>query len=487
MGRTKVKPLQKPAISLISSQPTFLYWKETCIEKQAQRLPPKDENDVAKVAKNDVTTSTGLPHPGTDSSSSSSSRTEEDAGQIIQSSQVVLLVEDSTKEDTVGSTIMKCIICSDNKDDNSASDDAGTAPTSSRTPVTSTITTLEESLTLLSFELDSTKVYHTQEEKIILSIYCTDKNSVKFHLQDEDSLAVLLSLCNFLYFKNIDSNNNNHSTEQLERQHAKFSIYNNLMELRNISIQPLLLAISQELLSVVVTVVVPSSVTTSSTANNLQHQPQDCCYYSTDSLHVEISLTKNALEMCHPNISEKSKKLKATNIILKKALAILYPETIVSDMISNKTTVSGNTGITAKMFYNAVDNANHNNSYWSHTANPSIPGLLPTLRPYQQAAVRWMASREQTNTSQHEDEYWKVCWVVLLGDSLQPLYHFKLHNRHDTTPIFYNPFTGCICTSIEEVKTSTTTNRVRGGILAESMGLYVNNEVFLVAVWCLYF
>jgi hypothetical protein len=62
-------------------------------------------------------------------------------------------------------------------------------------------------------------------------------------------------------------------------------------------------------------------------------------------------------------------------------LAILFPGTIISDLSFKTTADSANTSITAKMFYNSVDNANHNNYYWTSASNPTIPGLLPIL-PY---------------------------------------------------------------------------------------------------------
>jgi hypothetical protein len=284
---------------------------------------------------------------------------------------------------------------------------------------------------------------------------------------------VLLSLCIFLSH---DNNKNFRSTEQTKGYNAKFNIHKILMNLSKTDIQPLLSAITQELLSVVVKVQLPSSPRSSSTPSYLNKDWQGTCYYSAPSIHVELQLTTKALQRCHPNLSlglpSKSKKSKCVNIILIDALAILFPGTIISDLSFKTTADSANTSITAKMFYNSVDNANHNNYYWTSASNPTIPGLLPILRPYQEAAVRWMISREQINTNTlHYDEYWKVSWVVLLGGTVLPLHHYQLLNSYNANPIFYNPFTGCICISINEAREASITNRVQGGILAESMGL----------------
>jgi hypothetical protein len=221
------------------------------------------------------------------------------------------------------------------------------------------------------------------------------------------------------------------STEKNNADNEQCSIIrDNLMNVRKTVIQPLLSAITQQLLAVVIKLQLPSSPRSSSTSSSSKQYLQDICYYSTPNIHVEVQLTTKSLERCHPNLSwglpSKSKKSKCANIILMEALALLFPGTIVSDSSSKTSVDSTNTSITAKMFYNSVDNANHNNYYWTSASNPTIPGLLPILRPYQEAAVRWMISREQINTNTlHYDEYWKVSWVVLLGGTVLPLHHFS--------------------------------------------------------------
>jgi hypothetical protein len=467
MGRTKLKPLQNSAVSFISNQPNLFYWK-----KLDQLFPPSAGEGAETVENKNNVTSYILPQAKTDRSYTVEAM---DSGKIIQSSRVVLLLEDDhTKEDSDRGIFIKCIICNHEEeyDDNrSTSDDILWASPNTHG---SKIATVDGSLPLISYELDSTKkIFQKEEKDIELSIYCTNRTVTEFHLRDEDSLAVLLSLCMFLSHNN---NNDFMSTEQKESYNAKCSIHNNLLNLSNTVIQPLLSAITQELLSVVVKVQLSSSPKSSSTPSYLNKDWQGTCYYSAPSIHVEVQLTTKALERCHPNLSlglpSKSKKSTCVNIILIDALAILFPGTIISDLSSKTTVDSGNTSITAKMFYNSVDNANHNNYYWTSASNPTIPGLLPILRPYQEAAVRWMISREQINTNTlHYDEYWKVSWVVLLGGTVLPLHQYQLLSSYHANPIFLNPFTGCLCISINEAREATITNRVQGGILAESMGL----------------
>lgn len=467
MGRTKLNPQQNLSLSFISGRPNLLYWRKT-----DQVLPPSIDEGKER-AENIVSSSSILPQEEADGSYAEEAK---DSVQIIQSSRIVLLLEDhcikeDSDRDSDRGISVKCIICNhEEKDyDRSTLDDGQRgSPNASG----SKIAAVDGSFPLVSYELNSSTILFQKEENITLSIYCTDRTVTEFHLRDENSLAVLLSLCIFL-----SPNNNIMCTEKKNADNEQCSIHDNLMNVRKTVIQPLLSAITQELLEVVVKLQLTSSPRSSSTSSSSKQYMQDICYYSTPSIHVEVQLTTKSLERCHPNVSwglpSKSKKSKCANIILMEALALLFPGTIVSDLGSKTSANSTNTSITAKMFYNSVDNANHNNNYWKTASHSTIPGLLPTLRPYQEAAVRWMISREQINANPtlQYDEYWKVTWVVLLGGNVLPLHQYPHLNSNSEHPIFYNPFTGCICISINEAREATATNTVRGGILAESMGL----------------
>jgi hypothetical protein len=56
---------------------------------------------------------------------------------------------------------------------------------------------------------------------------------------------------------------------------------------------------------------------------------------------------------------------------------------------SINTRQKNNEAITAKMVYSVVDNVHSKEIQDTQTSSPlDIPGLVPTLRPYQNAAVR---------------------------------------------------------------------------------------------------
>ena len=147
--------------------------------------------------------------------------------------------------------------------------------------------------------------------------------------------------------------------------------------------------------------------------------------------------------------------------------------------------------------------------------NPSEPmqqlqikGLLPTLRPYQEAAVRWMVQREQMDaeSSYRNSNEWELAWVVIsshddTADSqsthpkpltfVTPLYKWMndTNTNKNTGILFYCPFGGWLARSYKEAKDCTLNNsdssisrkHVSGGILAESMGLgkYVSKMIAL--------
>ena len=182
--------------------------------------------------------------------------------------------------------------------------------------------------------------------------------------------------------------------------------------------------------------------------------------------------------------------------------------------------------VTAKHVYDWTDNvqlerALQRQQQQENQENPptplDIPGLLPTLRPYQSMAVEWMLQRERSPTPLDE---WKLAWVVFAQSSschlddpccFLPLKEWEDKQRsgglhHLTTAtkkkmplLLFCPVVGWLATSIEEARDMSLdydensncdfeddmgnnsnlslVRGVKGGILAESMGLGKTVEV----------
>ena len=144
----------------------------------------------------------------------------------------------------------------------------------------------------------------------------------------------------------------------------------------------------------------------------------DCCRSAGDTaaIDISISLTERAFELCSadrlPLNRRASSKKYQSSTQLHHALAQLFPDSVVADVMKKQTA----NPITAKTVYNLIDNVKlqeyeENGGY---DCKPmSIPGLVPTLRPYQEAAVKWMVEREQQGSPTTENSEWELAWVVL--------------------------------------------------------------------------
>ena len=488
MGRTKLNPQRQSRICLISNRPTFSYLKDVTREKSAKRndrissplpaTPPEEELrilDERGVSEDDHVDS------------------------VTQSPQVVLLLEDDSSEKST----INCVISSNN-------DDKG-----------STDFIIENtSWCAASFVLDSTTIYHELRMLSIYSNNCFSSSNRQIKILDQNSVAILLSLCFLLCRNSSDDNskqqyvttsNSNISTTTNTSSNAH-SIRSNLINIREKEIKPILTAYSQGLISV-------GAILSLANNNNTNIDSDLCCYSCPRSVQVQIRLTDDALKRCHPNTMSSllsttrlSSISTAALLTMRQTLAILFPNSIISDVVSTSTgsrlknessetaTSSINTAITAKMIYKAVDNMHYNDNYDNIISNRAsiennkIPGLIPTLRPYQEAAVNWMIRRENQR-AEDEPQSWKVCWVILTCEAninnVQPLHnvhgspdHNHNYSRNQQCSCYYNPFTGWICTTIEAAKHATLTATsssspniknsdisIQGGILAESMGL----------------
>lgn len=229
---------------------------------------------------------------------------------------------------------------------------------------------------------------------------------------------------------------------------------------------------------------------------------------------VALSLSDYAFDICSPRVlpvraSRKSKSYE-TAVSLQLAFVELFPK--FSTMFPLAKQTNDNHTITAKQVYAWVDNMQikaHLNkkpppglisASEESSESINIAGLLPTLRPYQEAAVKWMLERERAsgpNLSRQGGEEWELAWIMVdaecnkreakwsicfLPDYVRhlPQKQSQKNSRHQ---FLFCPFTNWLARSVGEardmsMRTSmhprdrTAHNNVAlGGILAESMGL----------------
>ena len=231
---------------------------------------------------------------------------------------------------------------------------------------------------------------------------------------------------------------------------------------------------------------------------------------------MTLSLTPQALEVCHPAVlpvrSHQRSKSSQSAACLRRALGELFPSEFFSGSGANHNSESH--PMTAQEIYRLVDNRQYKKYLDRKKAGEplEIPGLVPTLRPYQEAAVRWMLERENQGGDEHAKE-WELAWVVILtGQQQQQQQQQQSSSKHkprvvflpDYMPhhpqrlqqdkmsdrFFYCPFTGWLALTMEDARTMTllqsqqtpvgaTINpySFRGGIIAEQMGLGKTVEV----------
>lgn len=195
-----------------------------------------------------------------------------------------------------------------------------------------------------------------------------------------------------------------------------------------------------------------------------------------DVWHFQFYLCPAAFPLCHPSfvpvhastMAWRSKRLRPVvdlRMVLETIFSIDVAPTNHSAMPPS-----------AKQVYSFTDNVQLTAAMKNEPHEPlSIPGLVPTLRPYQEHAVRWMLQRERGTGVVGEE--WKLAWLVLSDSSTEAMSLTQWKGSENV--LLYCPFMGWLAQSIQEARTMSVApfSITRGGILAESMGLGKTVEV----------